>query len=285
MPAPTAPWAWALGFAVAAAVTNPDKAIVSVQGDSAFGFTGMELETMVRYNLPVKTDRAEQRRHRRRACTRSRKVRPCHRGNLTYGAHYEGMLEALGGKGFYVEDPKPTCAPPLDEAMAFQRTDAHQRASESTRRPQAAAVRLADNLEASRGETLRGRRYPYQARLSSPSRSRDIGHRRRVLRQGLRACRSGNAMTKPVPTVIMETGTARASAFAINGGDASNDGAAVLVTDIDRAHEETRGQTAWHRAKCASTSATTGKFPGVLRRRAGMGCATTFTRRSLKRSG
>ena len=29
-----------LGFAIAAAVTNPDKPIVSVQGDSAFGFSG-----------------------------------------------------------------------------------------------------------------------------------------------------------------------------------------------------------------------------------------------------
>jgi len=37
---------------------------------------------------------------------------------LTYGARYEGMLEALGGKGFYIEDPKDLRAA-LDEAMAF----------------------------------------------------------------------------------------------------------------------------------------------------------------------
>ena len=41
----------------------------------------------------------------------------------------------------------------------------------------------------------------------------------------------------PVPTVIMERDGTRIG-FAINGGDASNDGAAILVTDIDRAHEE-----------------------------------------------
>ena len=43
-----------LGFAIAAAVTNPGKPVVSVQGDSAFGFSGMEIETIVRYNLPIK---------------------------------------------------------------------------------------------------------------------------------------------------------------------------------------------------------------------------------------
>ena len=106
-----------LGFAIAAAVTNPDKAIVSVQGDSAFGFTGMEIETMVRHNLPVKLIVLNN-------GGIGGGVHPLKEGqtlppgNLTYGAHYEGMLEALGGKGFYVEDPKDLRAA-LDEAMAF----------------------------------------------------------------------------------------------------------------------------------------------------------------------
>ena len=106
-----------LGFAIAAAVTNPDKPIVSVQGDSAFGFTGMELETMVRYNLPVKMIVLNN-------GGIGGGVHPLKEGqtlppgNLTYGAHYEGMLEALGGKGFYVEDPKDLRAA-LDEAMAY----------------------------------------------------------------------------------------------------------------------------------------------------------------------
>ncbi|MYA60309.1 MAG: VOC family protein [Chloroflexi bacterium] len=41
----------------------------------------------------------------------------------------------------------------------------------------------------------------------------------------------------PVPTVIMQRDGIRIG-FAINGGDASNDGAAILVTDIDRARRE-----------------------------------------------
>ena len=105
-----------LGFAIAAAVTNPDKPIVSVQGDSAFGFTGMELETMVRYNLPVKLVVLNNGGiggglH---PLPEGRAAPP---GNLIYGARYDGMLEALGGKGFYVEDPKDLRAA-LDEAMA-----------------------------------------------------------------------------------------------------------------------------------------------------------------------
>ena len=41
----------------------------------------------------------------------------------------------------------------------------------------------------------------------------------------------------PVPTVIMQRDGVRIG-FAINGGDASSDGAAILVSDIDRARRE-----------------------------------------------
>ena len=98
-------------------VTNPDKLVVSVQGDSAFGFSGMEIETMMRYNLPVKMIILNN-------GGIGGGVGPLQKGKtvpaaiLTYGAHYEGMLEALDGKGFYVEDPADLRGV-LDEAMAF----------------------------------------------------------------------------------------------------------------------------------------------------------------------
>ncbi len=41
----------------------------------------------------------------------------------------------------------------------------------------------------------------------------------------------------PVPTVILERDGVRIG-FAVNGGDASNDGAAIRVTDIRRARDE-----------------------------------------------
>ena len=37
-----------LGFAIAAAVVDPGRAVVAVEGDSAFGFSGMEVETICR---------------------------------------------------------------------------------------------------------------------------------------------------------------------------------------------------------------------------------------------
>lgn len=46
------------GFAIAAALWcqshSPNKRVICVEGDSAFGFSGMEVETMFRYDI-IKT--------------------------------------------------------------------------------------------------------------------------------------------------------------------------------------------------------------------------------------
>lgn len=41
------------GFAIAAAVTHPGKRVFCIEGDSAFGFSGLEVETACRYRLPI----------------------------------------------------------------------------------------------------------------------------------------------------------------------------------------------------------------------------------------
>ncbi len=41
-----------MGFSVAAAVETGSQ-VIAIEGDSAFGFSGMEIETICRYNLPV----------------------------------------------------------------------------------------------------------------------------------------------------------------------------------------------------------------------------------------
>ena len=43
-----------MGYAIAAAVET-GKPVIAIEGDSAFGFSGIELETICRYNLPVIT--------------------------------------------------------------------------------------------------------------------------------------------------------------------------------------------------------------------------------------
>ena len=104
------------GFAVAAAVVQPDRPVVSVSGDSAFGFSGMELETICRHNLPITTIvlnnggigggfedwPADQ---------------PLPPSALSRTARYERVCEAFGGQGFYVEDPADL-RPTLDKAMS-----------------------------------------------------------------------------------------------------------------------------------------------------------------------
>jgi 2-hydroxyacyl-CoA lyase 1 len=109
-----------MGFAVAAAVVHPDKPIISVSGDSAIGFSGMEMETVCRYRLPVKIvvfnnggigpgmpeipDDPLQ------------NLKP---NALIYGARYDKVMEAFGGKGFFVESPKDLKSA-LEAAMAFR---------------------------------------------------------------------------------------------------------------------------------------------------------------------
>lgn len=105
-----------LGFAVAAAVVHPDKRIVSVQGDSAFGFSGMEMETICRYGLNIKViilnnngigggmeDFPED--------------APIPPNMYLPSARYEKIAEAFGGGSWYVEDPADLRAA-LDEMDA-----------------------------------------------------------------------------------------------------------------------------------------------------------------------
>ncbi len=107
-----------MGFTIAAAVTHPDRPIVSVFGDAAIGFSGMEIETACRYKLPVKIivlnnggiggGMAEFPEDRSQLPPRV----------MAIGSGYEKIMEAFGGKGFYVDDPKDLRGA-LDAAMAF----------------------------------------------------------------------------------------------------------------------------------------------------------------------
>ncbi len=101
-----------MGYAVgAAAVTG--KPVVAIEGDSAFGFSGMELETICRYELPVTTiifnnngvyrgDPADQ---------------PYSPTGLLRDARYERIIEAFGGKGYHCTDT-PSLTAALSEALA-----------------------------------------------------------------------------------------------------------------------------------------------------------------------
>lgn len=121
-----------LGMAIAAAVRHPDRRVICVEGDSAFGFSGMEVETACRYKLPI--------------------IFIIINNNGIYGgldpdswagiveeqpvdqlpielpvssllpeARYERIVEAFGGKGYFCVTPEELSAA-LKDALASKTT-------------------------------------------------------------------------------------------------------------------------------------------------------------------
>jgi oxalyl-CoA decarboxylase len=92
-----------MGFAIAAAIET-GKPVLAVEGDSAFGFSGMEVETICRYGLPV--------------CVVIFNNDGIYRGTdvnaassdpattvFVKGSRYDKMMEAFGGVGANVTTP------------------------------------------------------------------------------------------------------------------------------------------------------------------------------------
>jgi oxalyl-CoA decarboxylase len=101
-----------MGYAIgAAAVTG--KPVVAIEGDSAFGFSGMEIETICRYELPVTTIIFNN-----NGVYRGDPVgRPYSPTGLIRDARYDRIIEAFGGKGWHVTDT-PGLTAALGEALA-----------------------------------------------------------------------------------------------------------------------------------------------------------------------
>ena len=106
-----------LGFAIAAALVHPERPTVVVQGDSAFGFSGMEIETAARHKLPLKIVILNNGGIGQGVAEPNPDLPPLPHA-LMHGARYERMAEAFGGAGFYVTEPDEL-ANALDAAMAF----------------------------------------------------------------------------------------------------------------------------------------------------------------------
>jgi oxalyl-CoA decarboxylase len=93
-----------MGYAVGAAIET-GKPVLAVEGDSAFGFSGMEIETICRYNLPVcvvifNND----------GIYRGTDVNPSGGSDVATtvfvkGSRYDKMIEAFGGVGVNVTTP------------------------------------------------------------------------------------------------------------------------------------------------------------------------------------
>ncbi len=92
-----------MGFAVAAAVET-GKPVLCVEGDSAFGFSGMEVETICRYGLPVCIVVFNN-----NGIYRGTDTDPTGRDPATtvfvQDSRYDKMMEAFGGVGYHVTTP------------------------------------------------------------------------------------------------------------------------------------------------------------------------------------
>ncbi len=93
-----------MGFAVAAAVVSGEQ-VIAIEGDSAFGFSGMEVETICRYNLPVCVVVFNN-----NGVYRGTDVNPAGGPDVAptvfvKGARYDKLMEAFGGVGAHATTP------------------------------------------------------------------------------------------------------------------------------------------------------------------------------------
>ena len=92
-----------MGTAIAAAVET-GEAVVAVEGDSAFGFSGMEVETICRYNLPVCVVVFNNSGIYRGTDTNSTSDDPAPTV-FVRDAKYDMMMQAFGGVGVTATSP------------------------------------------------------------------------------------------------------------------------------------------------------------------------------------
>lgn len=95
-----------MGYAIGAAVTS-GLPVVAIEGDSAFGFSGMELETICRYQLPIVTV-VFNNNGIYKGCDAN--LNPNVKSDVPVtafvkGARYDKMIEAFGGIGHHVTTP------------------------------------------------------------------------------------------------------------------------------------------------------------------------------------
>jgi oxalyl-CoA decarboxylase len=93
-----------MGYAIAAAIET-GKPVLAVEGDSAFGFSGMEVETICRYHLPICIVVFNN-----NGIYRGTDINPAGGADVAptvfvKEARYDRMMEAFGGVGVHVTTP------------------------------------------------------------------------------------------------------------------------------------------------------------------------------------
>jgi oxalyl-CoA decarboxylase len=108
-----------MGYSVAAAVVT-DHPVIAIEGDSAFGFSGMEVETICRYNLPVCVVVFNNNGIYRGIDVNQGGGKDVAPTVFVKGARYDLMMQAFGGVGVTANTPAEL-GKALNEAIASRR--------------------------------------------------------------------------------------------------------------------------------------------------------------------
>ncbi len=105
-----------LGYALAAKLAHPQRQVVVIAGDGAFGFSAMEFDTLVRHRLPVVCVIGNNGIWGLEKHPMQRLLGVSLLTDLAPGTRYDRVVEGLGGHGELVEHPEGI-APALDRAF------------------------------------------------------------------------------------------------------------------------------------------------------------------------
>jgi acetolactate synthase-1/2/3 large subunit len=106
------------GFCMAIGAVHPDKRILMINGDGAFGLNGFDFDTLVRFDLPVVSVVGNDRQWGQIAVGQVRRYGEERQiaTELADNARYDKVVEALGGHGEFVTEPDEI-APAIQRAF------------------------------------------------------------------------------------------------------------------------------------------------------------------------
>jgi acetolactate synthase-1/2/3 large subunit len=104
------------GYALAAKLAHPDRQVVLLSGDGAFGFSGMEFDTLVRHRVPVVCVIGNNGIWALEKHPMQRMLGTSLLSDLAPATRYDRVVEGLGGYGELVERPEDV-APALERAF------------------------------------------------------------------------------------------------------------------------------------------------------------------------
>ena len=105
------------GYAMAAKLAYPDRQVVLLAGDGAFGFSGMEFDTMIRHKIPVVCVVGNNGIWALEKHPMLKMLDVSIAADLGHRTRYDKMVEALGGYGEMVDRPDQI-RPALERAFA-----------------------------------------------------------------------------------------------------------------------------------------------------------------------